>query len=204
MNKLRSLWESVVYVGMKPGSAPVATRLARWFGPFRSPVERFLTGGLAANDPLYLTNRTFGQRLRVAIVVMVPCLLLAGVVTLGIGVYIRAHQKPPERLTNAEVAARMLPKIDPQEMHLDTNHDLEVVNAAVESGHIVAGTVRNNTDRPINNAAVIFELTNSSGARLGAIAAEIPHVDPRGTSEFRVTVEQEDAVMALVREVRLR
>src|SRR5581483_8422277 len=62
MNIVRKLWESVVYAGMKPGAAPQSVRIARWFGPLSGPVERFLSAG-KPNDPLYLTNRSFGQKL---------------------------------------------------------------------------------------------------------------------------------------------
>jgi hypothetical protein len=204
MNKLRSLWESVVYVGMKPGSAPFSIRLARRFGPLRGPVEHFLTGGLSPDDPLYLTNRSLAGRLRVLLVMAVPCLLLVAVISLPIGAYIRAHHKVAPPLTNAEIAAKMLPHINAEEIHIASNRDLEVVNATVHDGHIVSGAVRNNTDHPIDDATVIFDLTNKYGARLGAIAAKVAHVSPRETATFQVSVEQQDAAYALVREIRVR
>jgi hypothetical protein len=51
---------------------------------------------------------------------------------------------------------------------------------------------------------VVFDLVDGSGARLGAVAAKIAHVDPKSTAPFRVIAEQEHAAYALVREVVLR
>ena len=201
MKKLRQIWESIVYAGINPGSAPLPPRVARWFGPLRKPMERFLSGGGAADDPLYLTNRTFGQQLRFAAVVAVPVLLLCGVV-LGAGAYLHVREKPASQLTDAEIAAKMLPQVNTSDLHIASNRDLDVVDASLDSGS-VEGTVRNNTNRAIDNATVIFDLADRGGSRLGAVAVRILHVDPKAEATFRAPVEATGATSALVREVRL-
>ena len=201
MKSIRKLWESIVYLGMQPGSPP-QHRIARLFGPFRGPVERFLAGGLAPTDPLYLTNRTFSQKFRTGLVVAVPCLLVAGLLTLGIGRYIRIREKPVTELTKAELQERILPNLA-KNIHISTNHDLEVVEARVEGGDptVVSGTVKNNTNHAIEDANVVFDLTDRFGARLGAVAAKIAHVDAESTAPFRIEAAQRTAAYALVREV---
>jgi hypothetical protein len=129
---------------------------------------------------------------------------LAGVLALGVGGVLRARQKSQKQMTSAEIAAATLPTIDAKQLHIVSNRDLEVVDASVESGHIVAGTVRNNTDNPINDATVYFDLTNRNGARLGAVATHIRHIEARSELPFRITAEQQNVAFALVREVRLQ
>jgi hypothetical protein len=168
-----------------------------------SIVERYLSGGRAPSDPLYLTNRTIGQRLRLAAVVAVPGLILVGVVALGAGRYFRVRDKEQRQLTSAELAQQLLPGLA-KNIDVRSNHDLEVAEARVEPGRTVSGTVKNNTDHAIDHAAVILDLTTVSGARLGAVAAKIPHVGPKSTAAFRIKVEQDTAVFAQVREVVLQ
>lgn len=192
--KLRSLWESVAYAGLKPGSAPRPNRLARWFGPLRRPLERFLAGGRVPDDPLYLSNRTIGQRIRIALVIAVPCLLLA----LGVAAWIRSRHK----LTNEEIAAQMLAGVDTRNLHVAANRDLEVLEATIQSNHVVSGRVRNNTARAIDGAIVYFDLTDRAGTRLAAVAAHVPRIDPNETASFNAPCD-ETAVYAFVREVRL-
>jgi hypothetical protein len=205
MKMLRHLWESIIYVGMKPGSAASPSRIPRLFGPLRGPVERFLAGGVAPTDPLYLTNRTFGQKLRTAVVVSIPCLIVVGLVALGVRSYFSVSEKPVRDLTAAELKEKILPNLA-QNIHIATNHDLEVTEARVERGQptMVLGAVKNNTDHAIENARVVFDLTSNTGARLGAVAADIARVDAKSTAPFRIAVEQDTAAYALVREVVLQ
>jgi hypothetical protein len=189
---------------MQPGTAQ-PSRIARLFGPLSGPVQRFLAGGVAPTDPLYLTNRTFGQKLRTALVVAVPCLIVMGVIALGVSHYISVREKPQRQLTAAELAEKMLPNLS-REVQVKANHDLEVIEARVETGSpcMVWGTVKNNTGHAIDNAEVVFDLTTEAGARLGAVAAKVAHVDAQSTAPFRISIEQDTAAYALVREVVLR
>jgi hypothetical protein len=168
-------------------------------------VERFLGGGIAPSDPLYLTNRTFGQKLRTAVVVAIPCVIVFGVLALGVGSYIRVREKPAQDVTTAELREKVLPTLA-RNIEISTNHDLEVTEARVEQGEptVGLGTVRNNTGHAIDNAQVVFDLTADSGARLGAVSATIAHVDAKSTAAFRIAVQQDNATFALVREVILQ
>jgi hypothetical protein len=200
MKKLRDLWESTVYAGMKPGAAPGPPRIARLFGPLRGPVERFLAGGVAPTDPLYLSNRTVTQRFRFALVVAVPLILVAAVVLAGIR-FIGPHDQEQKQLTPKELAAKMLPDFS-KTVKIQPHNDIEVLDAHMEDGGILLGAVKNTTDHDIENVKVIIDLITRNGARMGAVAAVVPLVGAKSTSPFRVDTER-PASYALVREVEL-
>ena len=197
MKRLRKLWESVVYMGMQPGADP-QRRISRLFGPFRGPVERFIAGGVAPSDPLYLSNRTLGQKIRFSIVVAIPCVLVLGLLAIGAGNYFHVQEKPVRELTIAELREKILPNLA-KNIRIET-HDLEVVEARVEPGHVL-GTVRNIANHPIEDATLVFDLTDGVGTRLGAVSAKIAHVDANSTAAFHIDIDQPNAGFALVREV---
>lgn len=202
MKRLRKFFESIIFAGLRPaGTAAPETNL-RWLGPLRAPVERFLAGGVAPSDPLYLTNRTFGQRMRVASLVAVPFVVIAAVLAVALSGLLTPKDKPIQQLTPAQIAEKMLPDLK-KDMDIRTNHDLDVKDVHLEHGAIskLAGVVTNNTDHAIENAVVVFDLTNNFGSRLGAVSTTIAHVDAKGSSTFSVIIPQTDAQFAIVREM---
>lgn len=201
MKSLRELWESIVYAGMQPRSAPSTPNSGRG-GWFRDKLERFLSGGPAPSDPLYLTNRSLFQRTRVAILVTIPCLILVGLVALGVSHRLRVREKPVRQPTAAEIAQATLPNLV-KDIQITTDYDLEVSEARIQHGQrtMVVGTVKNNTTHSINNARVVFTITTDIGAKLGYVAVHIEHVDPKSTAPFSLGIEQEDAAFALVKEI---
>src|SRR5579863_1921637 len=112
MKRLRELFESIAYAGMKPGSAPAARSPRRWLGPLSEPVNRFLDGP-GSNDPFYLSNRTTGQKFRVAILIVIPLSLVLGGVGLAAMGFFDASRLPAQSkpLTSSEMAAKMLPNL---------------------------------------------------------------------------------------------
>jgi hypothetical protein len=205
MNRLRKLFESVAYAGMKPG-APVQGKRLGWLGPLAEPITRFLDGGAAPSDPFYLSNRTFGQKIRVALLMAAPCLLVAGGISLAVLGYFdskvaKAPPQPP--LTQEQLAAKMLPNLD-KNIKIEVNRDIEVDDAHIERGAVtkVVGVARNNTDHTIQNAEVIFNLTNAAGSRLGAVSTRVPTIAAKSTTKFSFPVDEHDAAFVLVREVR--
>ena len=205
MNRLRKLFESIVYAGMKPGGAPPEKRM-RWLGPLAEPVTRFLDGGAAPSDPFYLTNRTFGQRVRLAVVIAIPCLLVVGAIGLATMGYFDSPQAaapPAPTLTPEQVAAKMLPNID-KDLKIDSNRDIGISDVHVEQGSStkVAGTATNNTDRAVENVEVVFDLTDATGSRLGAVSTKIARIAPKGSAPFSFAVQQRAAAFALVREIK--
>jgi hypothetical protein len=203
MGKLRQLFESVAYAGMKPrgpGGEPPKPKSA-----WRQRLETYLNGP-ASTDPLYLSNRTVGQRIRAAAVVVVPVLLLVGVLALAWSDVFRNNEVPKLKdLTPAEKAARILPNF-PKKIDLPTNHDLDVQDVHVEHGSPtrVAGLVKNNTDHVIASAQMVFDLTDQRWSRLGAVRTEVEQLPPHSTTPFRFSVAQDAAEHVLVREYQVQ
>ena len=205
MNRFRKLFESIAYAGMKPGGSRPTRRMG-WLGPLAGPVRRFLDGGAAPSDPFYLTNRTIGHRLRLAVVVAFPCVLVVGAIGLAtMGYFGSAHDaaRPTPALTPEQVAAKMLPNID-KNLQIESNHDIGVSDVHIEQGSAtkVAGTATNNTNHVIQDAELVFDLTDVSGSRLGAVSTKIARLPAKGSAAFSFTVPQRTAAFALVRDIK--
>jgi hypothetical protein len=200
--RVREIFESVAYAGLQPGAPLGESKKLKWLGPLRGPVERFLSGP-APSDPLYLTNRTTGSKVKIGLAVGIPCLILAGALY---GVLTDSFDlpdpKPEHETTNAEAAAKLLPKLD-QHMTIDTNHDINVMEVRVEHGNPVnlVGTLRNNTDHEIHMAEAVFDVTDVGGSQLGAVSARVENLKAGSTAGFRVAIPESAAAFALVREV---
>jgi hypothetical protein len=204
MKRLRQIFESIAYAGMKPGAPASQSSLFRRLGPLRGPIERFLNGP-ASSDPFYLTNRTIGQKVRRGLLIAVPfAVVLAGVGLAALGIFDDSSQLPPptKQLTNAEIAARMLPDLN-KPVTLETNRELQVVDVVVQQagGSKISGTVKNITSHAITGAEVIFDLTNQRGSRVGAVSCKIARVEANSSSQFQNLIPQADAAYAIVREV---
>lgn len=202
--RLRQWFESLVYAGLSPAGAKPQTRMA-WLGPLAGPVSRFLDGGAAPSDPFYLTNRTRGQKLRQAALIAVPCVLVVAAIGLALLGYFNqptALPPPSATLTPQQVAAEVLPKLD-KNVRIDPNRGIDVMGVHVVQGRdtAVAGAARNNTDRPIRDAELVFDLTDAAGSRLGAVRTRLALIQPKATASFSFPVEEHDAAFALVREV---
>ncbi len=172
MKRLRQIFESIVYAGLKP------------------------------RDPFYLSNRTTGQRIRLAGLIAVPCLVVLGGVSLAaLGYFNKSSQLPPpaKPLSNAEIAAQMLPGLN-KDIHVETNQDVQVVDVAVGHGRI-SGSVKNTTAHSIEDAEVIFDLADARGSGVGAVSCKFKRLPPGASTSFQNPVAQTDAVYAIVREV---
>jgi hypothetical protein len=191
-----------VFAGMKPGTPREPVKGLRWLGPLRGPVDRILSG-TAPSDPLYLSNRTFEQKVMLWLAIAVPCLILAGVTVLGLSHYY--HAKGPGPVPEppaAAMAAKLLPDLD-KTLRIDVIEDVQVLEVHVDrqGGMKVAGTVRNNTGRLIHTAEVFLNLSDETGSDLGAVRAQVDNLAPQTTVQFQLPIEQKDAVFALVRAV---
>jgi len=202
MGKLRRLFESLVYAGIKPqgpGGEPAQPKSV-----WRQRLERWINGE-APTDPLYLSNRTIWQRMRLVVVVVAPVVLLVAVLALALsGVFTAKDAPKPKEPTVAEKAARILPGFN-QPIQLSTNRDLDVQDVHVEhsSPRQVAGQVKNNTDHMIASAEMVFDLTDDRGSRLGAVSTRLEKLPPHSTTPFRFPVEQGNAETVMVREYQV-
>lgn len=204
--RLRQIFESIAYAGMKPASAAAPARRLGWLGPLRGPAERLLSGGSTPLDPLYLTNRTFAQRARAWLVIGIPCLIVVGLVALATSSYfVKKTAMPNLDLSPAELAAaaaKMLPDID--HIKVNTNRDVDVMEVRIDrgAGTSLMGTVKNNTAHEIRTADIVFDLTDSSGSQLGGVRQRLENLAPLTRVNFRLPIEQNNASYALVREVK--
>ena len=200
MKRIREFLESIVFAGMKPGGQTAPKRQLTWLGPLRGPVERFLSGGPAPSDPLYLTNRSPTQRLKSWSLVVIPLVLI-----LGVGYKLSRSLNPPaappnKELTAAEITAKLLPNMA-KDIQLAPPGDVQVLEIRVDGSRLV-GVVKNTTTRQIDVAEMVIELTNSSGSQVGAVNWTVERIPPSGTKEFHFPIQQRDAAFALVREVK--
>ncbi|HUK15326.1 MAG TPA: FxLYD domain-containing protein [Bryobacteraceae bacterium] len=195
----RQIVESVVFAGMKPGMTPSQSRRARLLGPLRRPLERFLNAA-APDDPFYLTNRSWGQRIKLWAVIALPVILVAAVIGFGVLGRIHKRDREPKEMSAPQIAAKMLPDLN-QPMDLNVNNQFEVIEARIERGEPrkLVGSVRNRTDRAIDRAELVFDLTDVRGSRLGAVSVTVQNVQPQQTVAFQLPLEQSTAAFALKR-----
>jgi hypothetical protein len=203
LKRFRRLIDSIVFAGLKPDAPREQAKRMRWLGPLRRLLERFLLRP-APSDPLYLSNRTFDQKVKLWLAIGVPCLILAGVTVLGLSHFFAANEPgPAPEPSAAELAAKLLPNVD-KTITIEVNRDVQVLEAHIEreGGMKVTGTVKNNTDRLIHTTEIILNLADRTGSHLGAVSAQVDNLAPNATVKFQLPIEQKDAAFALVREVQ--
>jgi hypothetical protein len=127
-----------------------------------------------------------------------------GLVLLGIFNHDSGVAPPPEGISNAEIAAKMLPDLN-KDLHLETQHDLEVDDVHVVAGSPLrlVGIAKNTTDHVIAKAELTFDLTDKTGSRQGAVTTELKEISSKTSVPFQFTLEQTTASFALVREVHV-
>jgi len=132
-------------------------------------------------------------------------LVLGGVYLAASGFFDKGSQLPGpgKQLTPAEIAAKMLPELN-KDMHIETNKDLQVLDVVIRQtgGSKISGSVRNTTGHVIEDAEVVFELTDVRGSRVGAVSCKFARLEPKSTTPFDNSIPQADATYAIVRDVR--
>lgn len=172
----------------------------RPLGPLRAPVERLLSGGVQ-QDPLYLSNRTFGQKVLGWVKVGVPLVAVVAAVVFAFLQY-RREDQPPETMSAAEVAAKTLPYLN-KPIHVDSNTDIQVVEVTVDhtNGDKLIGKLRNATNHQIQSGEVNFTLTGVNGTQVGAIAVKVNKLGAGETVQFAQPIPGKSVSFALVRDV---
>jgi hypothetical protein len=202
MKRLRAFFESIMFAGLQPGARPGQAQRTKGLGPLRGPIDRFLSGS-APKDPMYLTNRSLGRKVRAWAVVVAPCLLVIGIVALALsGNYFQRAEAVPKDMTAAEVARKILPNIA-KDIKIETNRDVEVVEVRVERAPELklTGSLRNNSARNFAAVDVVFNLTDSTGSEVGAVNGHIENLAPKSVKAFQIPIPQRNASFAMVREV---
>lgn len=166
-------------------------------------LERFIAGS-GPSDPLYLTNRSRGKRLRLGLLVGAPALAVAVLMVLALGNFFdsEAPQKTAPTPVPGELTAHVPPDLE-KTYRSDSDPDCEVLEAGV-AAHTLSGKVRNNTDHPIHVVDLTFDVTDPTGSQLGAVVVRVESIAPHATVAFRQPLEQHSAQTALVREIHSR
>jgi hypothetical protein len=170
-------------------------------------IERFVAGS-GPSDPLYLTNRTLGQKIRLGLLIGAPVLALGALVVMALGNYFDmtpavVEQRIP-RTSAPAVTAKLLPNLE-KTYRSESDQTCDVLEASVGAGdHVLSGKLRNNTDQAIHVADVVFDVTDEEGSQLGAVAVKVEDIAPHAVASFRMTLPQEKAKNALVRELHTR
>jgi hypothetical protein len=202
LKRVRQFFDSMVFAGLKPDAHRERAKRTRWLGPLHRLVDR-IPSRPAPSDPLYLSNRTFDQKVKLWLAIAVPCLILAGLTVLGLSRFYHANGPgPAPEPSAATTAAKLLPDLD-KTIRPDVIADAQVLEAHVESegGMKVAGMVKNNTSRLIRTTEIVLNLADATGSNLGAVRAQVDNLAPNATVKFQIPIEQKDATIALVREV---
>ncbi|MGC9945150.1 MAG: FxLYD domain-containing protein [Bryobacteraceae bacterium] len=176
--------------------------LRKRFDALRARIELFLSGR-APDDPLYLTNRTWQQKAKIAAMIAAPVLLLVALVTAGATDLFRFHkvdpyEHPPTEATAPAAPQKRLP--DP----ILAPAELEVVNIRIardSRATVVTGIVRNNTDQKVDSAEVSYYLADIEGSLLGTDTTDVANVAPHGSVTFRMPLKIAKAEYVIVREV---
>ena len=196
--RIREFFESIAFAGLKPDAQSARKRELKWF----QPIERILSGS-APSDPLYLSNRTAGQKWRSWSLIAIPCLVLAvGVWVAWSNLISLSADKPFKAPTKGEITAKLLPKID-KDFQLKPPSDLQVPEIRIVGSRLV-GVLKNTSAHEIATAEVVVDLTNTAGSQVGAVSAVVLRVPAMGSKDFQIPIAQRDAAFGLVREVKSR
>jgi len=182
-------------------------RLRKRFDPLRERMDLFISGR-APSDPLYLTNRTWRQKLKAASLIAAPVLLLIVLVTIGASGRFRLHKVDlNERpLAEAPPLNEAPPWAVPQKPFRDpvsASTDLEVVNIRIArdaNPPVVTGIVRNKTNRKVDSAEVSYYLADNAGSLVGTDTTEVANVAPHGSVAFRMPLKIAKAEYVFVRD----
>ena len=197
---LRDRIEKIIYAGLKPEAGrhpPLRERVRLWLD---RRLDRLAGAGEAPEDPLYLTNLTWTQKARWAILIAAPVvvtvLLVAGVSTNLVNFeFLHKAESAP-----APSVAKALPDLVRDLKNLS---ELEIVELALQRKEfppVVEGAVRNNSDQVFRAAEISFNVTDERGAMVGSVSTQVQNVPPHGTVRFRVEVPMKNAALAIIRE----
>ncbi len=174
---------------------------------FARKIERFV-GGSGPSDPLYISNRTFAQKAKLALLIGTPIVALGGIMVLALGNYFdpppgsdRPAAAAPAKAPGS-VTANVLPNLA-KDYKSESDADCEVAEAVVGNQAII-GKLRNKSARTVSVADVIFDITDADGSALGAVAVQVENIPPHGIADFRQPIAQANAKAAIVREVHTR
>jgi hypothetical protein len=199
-NRLGRFLESVLFAGLKPDARlPQPAKRGR-LARLREMIDR-LVAGRAPTDPLYLTNRTWKQRLRAALLVAIPCVVLAAAGGLVLWAFLPGEPVRREP-TAAEMLAKLMPDVE-RSLKASSNSEAEIADVRVVQGDIprLSGFLSNKTKRTLS-IEFTLDLSDANGTRLGSVTERVSDVPARAAAPFDFYLKQTGAALAVVRGIR--
>lgn len=172
-------------------------------------LERFFSGG-GPQDPLYVSNRTAGQKIRLILIVGTPLLAIGCFIVLSMNGYFDPPAQPERTAVASPTGDQTATVLTHVEKELATSsrysRAIEVLEAAVSRGpdHLLSGKLRNTTEHPVRAVELVFDVTDEDGSALGGVSVSLENIPAGATVPFRKALEQTTARSALVREVHSR
>ena len=191
----------IIGLGMRVGKS-LLDPLRKRFDPLRARIE-ILISGRPHSDPLYLTNRTWQQKLKIASLIVAAALLLIALVTIGATNPFRFHKEDAYECPVAEAPPAAVPQQRSPDPILGAE-GLEVVNIRIARDArppVVTGTVRNNSDHKVASAEVSYYLANTQGSLVGTDTTGVANLAPHGSVSFRMPLKIAKAEYVIVRDV---
>ena len=185
-----------------PAEKPQLDRPVGFIEGLRGRIE-LLISGRAPDDPLYLTNRTWQQKVRLASLIAAPIVVLCALVMIAATDVLRLHKVDPyDHPSNDATAAAVPQKRLPDPVLAAA--DLEVVNIKIARdarSAVVTGIVRNNTGEKVDSAEVSYYLADTDGSLVGSDTTDVANVQPHGSVSFRIPLKVAKAEYVIVRDV---
>jgi hypothetical protein len=170
-----------------------------WLSQLRRRFEKVLSGS-APSDPLYLSNRTWKQKLRLASLIAAPVVLLGVIILVGSTDMLHLIKSDPyehnlKQTAPVRTAALPDPKLTPK--------DLDVVDLRIvrDKTPVITGLVRNNTDRAVGSVEVSYYLADGAGSLMGSESTAVENLQPHASVPFRTPLKTLNAQFVLVRDV---
>lgn len=179
---------------MAPIGPKYAGRIRRWW-------DRLLSGPMPS-DPLYLSNRTWKQKLRLGLGIGLPALIAVGAITYALFTPPPAVEKRVVEPSAAEIVAKA--PIIPKDFKIEQSNDLQVMEVGVDRTslpHHITGLLRNNSGMRLGSAELSFDLTDEKGSTLGSAVAIVEDIPPLSTVRFGTAIPQRHVAYVLVREM---
>jgi hypothetical protein len=170
-----------------------------WLAGVRQRFDSFLAGA-PPSDPLYLSNRTWKQKLLLAALIGSPVVLVLLLVIAGSTDMLRFHKVNPYQHAAAPAATKA-----PEPHVVPAGEALEVTNLRIARDvqpPVVTGEVRNNTDHAVHSAEITYLLADNNGSVLATESTHVQDVGPHGVVTFQAPLKSSHADYVVVRDVR--
>jgi hypothetical protein len=205
-NPVKKFIDSVLFAGLKPRTPGQEPGAPANRGLLRRLWERAdkWASGVAPDDPLYLSNRTWKQKLRAGLLLGIPGLLVAGGLALVFGkVLIPKPSLPQKELSTADIMAKVLPNVE-KTVNIERYTDAEMLEIFVDKAAVppkLRGKLRNNTDHRLS-VEFVADLTGSDMTRLGAVSEQVMNIPANDSVLFDFSLNPTVADTVVVREMR--